>query len=332
VGLTRVNELCIWPFADGALGLARNPWNTQRGPGGSSGGSAAAVAAGMVPIAHGNDGLGSVRIPAAACGVVGLKPGDGVVPSDVGKGSWFGMSANGVLATTVADAALMASVLAGNQALAAPPQPRPLRIALSTRSPVPGAKVDAGVEAAVRAVADVLRSLGHSVHEVALEVPTTTALEVFVHWFAGAAMDAGALPHPERMLARTRRHAALGRLALALGLVRPGARERWRTRFLDLVDGYDAMLTPTTATTALEAEGWDQRGWLANLSASVRYAPFTGAANFAGLPAISVPAGLHADGLPIGAHFVGRPGGEGLLLSLALQLEEAKPWGRLAPG
>lgn len=332
VGLTRIPELCIWPFSDGPLGTARNPWNTERTAGGSSGGSAAAVAAGMVPLAHGNDGLGSVRIPAAACGLVGVKPGDGVVPADIGRNSWFGMSVNGVLATSVADAALMTSVLAANPLLARSPPPRPLRIALSTRSPVPRTRTDRGVEAAVRGTAELLRSLGHQVEEVRLDIPVSTTLAVLAHWFAGTAGDAELLEDPSRMLARTRGHARLGRIARALGLVRPGARERWRARFLDQISGYDLVLTPTIATTAVAADGWAGRGWFANFDAAARFAPFTGSVNFAGLPAITLPAGVHADGLPIGAQFSGRPGAEGLLLGLALQVERARPWRRHAPG
>lgn len=331
VGLTRVPELCIWPFTDGPLGTTRNPWNLERTAGGSSGGSAAAVAAGMVPIAHGNDGLGSVRIPAAACGLIGLKPGDGVVPADIGEGSWFGMAANGVLATTAADAALMLSVIAARPDLGRPALARPLRIALTTRAPAPGVRTEAGVEAVVRGTAELLRSLGHHVDEVRMGVPTGTALAVLAHWLAGTSLDADALDQPARMLPRTRRHAALGSAVRALGLVRPGSRDKWRARFLEKLSGYDLLLTPTLATTAVAAEGWAERSWWANVDAAARFAPFTAAANFSGLPAITVPAGVHRDGLPVGAHFAGRSGDEGLLLALAAQIERARPWPRQAP-
>ena len=125
VGTSRMPELGIWPFTDDSEAVTRNPWRTDRTPGGSSGGSAAAVAAGLVPIAHGNDGLGSVRIPAAACGLVGIKPGRGVVPSQLGATDWYGLAEHGILATTVADATVGLAVLAGW----APPQlvePEPL--------------------------------------------------------------------------------------------------------------------------------------------------------------------------------------------------------------
>ncbi|GAB3769372.1 amidase [Ramlibacter monticola] len=331
LGLTRVPELCLWPFTDGALGTARNPWDLARTAGGSSGGSAAAVAAGLVPIAHGSDGLGSIRVPAAACGVVGWKPGDGVVPADIGQGSWFGLSCNGVLAASAADAALMASVLAGRPGLATPASPPSLRIALATASPVAGARTEPGVAAVLEELAQVLRGLGHRVDNFRLRAPTGMALSVFAHWFAGAAADAAALKDPERLLPRTRRHVAAGRIVRTLGLVRPSARTHWGERLDAMLAGFDLLLTPTTATTAPAAEGWAERGWLANLRASLAFAPFTAVANFAGLPAISVPAGSLA-GLPVGAHFVGRAGSEGLLLGLAAQLEFARPWMRCVPG
>ena len=154
---------------------------------------------------------------------------------------------------------------------------------------------------------------------------------MFAHWFAGAALDAEDLADPCRMLPATRGHVAAGRWVRRLGLVRPGARGRWRAQLLDRLAQHDLLLTPTTATTALAAAGWSGRGWLATLRAAVAHAPFTGAANFAGLPALSLPAGLHADGLPIGAHLVGRGGDEGLLLAVAAQVEQARPWARQAP-
>ncbi|NEA47982.1 amidase family protein, partial [Streptomyces sp. SID10815] len=113
VGLTNVPELCVFGTTEGVFGAARNPWDRTRTAGGSSGGSAAAVAAGMTPVALGNDGMGSLRIPAANCGLVAVKPGYGVVPAGIGEGDWFGMSENGPLATTVEDARLTLSVLAG---------------------------------------------------------------------------------------------------------------------------------------------------------------------------------------------------------------------------
>ena len=136
VGLTNLPELAIYPFTDSVYGIARNPWDRRRTPGGSSGGAAAAVAAAMVPLAHGTDGLGSVRIPAAACGLFGIKPGTGVVPGDLGESGWYGLSESGPLTATVADAALMLGVMAGTAY--SPAEPGRLRIAASVRPPGPG--------------------------------------------------------------------------------------------------------------------------------------------------------------------------------------------------
>src|SRR5690606_9808068 len=137
VGMTRMPELGVWGTSDGASGIARSPWAPDRSAGGSSGGSAAAVAAGIVPVAHGNDGLGSIRIPAAACGLIGIKPGPGVVPCDMGPTDWCGLVENGVLATTVEDAALTLSAMAARAELAHVAVPeRPLRIGVSVRSPL----------------------------------------------------------------------------------------------------------------------------------------------------------------------------------------------------
>src|SRR5436190_23034651 len=127
VGTTRMPELGLWALTDDDSAITRNPWRTDRTPGGSSGGAAAAVAAGLVPIAHGNDGLGSVRIPAACCGLVGIKPGRGVVPAGIGANDWFGLAEHGILATTVADAALLLSVFADRPELATVAAPEALR-------------------------------------------------------------------------------------------------------------------------------------------------------------------------------------------------------------
>src|SRR3954452_7747617 len=127
VGLTRVPELCVWPMSDTPDGIARNPWDPTYASGGSSGGSAAAVAAGLVPLAHGTDGMGSVRLPAAMCGLVGIKPGADLLP----ESGWYDMSVHGSLATTVADAALLLAVLAGKPELSAIGDPGTLRVAVS---------------------------------------------------------------------------------------------------------------------------------------------------------------------------------------------------------
>src|SRR3954454_1947728 len=162
VGISRVPELCIYSATDGPGTVTRNPWDTAYSSAGSSGGSAAAVASGCVPVAHGNDGMGSLRLPAAACGLVTLKPGSGVVPADVGADSWSGMAENGVLATTVADLVAGYSVLAGTE-VPQPAQVAPLRIAVSTRPPVPGVRLDAAGRAAIDTVVAALEAAGHTI-------------------------------------------------------------------------------------------------------------------------------------------------------------------------
>ncbi len=333
VGLTRVPELCLWPWTDGAFGTARNPWNPRRTAGGSSGGSAAAVAAGMVPIAHGNDGLGSIRIPAAACGLVGMKPGRGLVPSQLGADSWYGMAENGALATTVSDAALLLSVLAGAPALArVEPPARRLRIAIATAAPTPGIRVDRefvrGTERAARALAEA----GHEVIDDAPRVTTRHVMAIMARWMGGTARDTALLGEAQRALeTRTRHQAAIGRVVNRLGLVRELDAEHWRAMQGAFFTSYDLLLTPSLARTAVRADGWSRRGWLRNAWHAVRFAPFAGAWNYAGFPALTVPAGRHSDGLPLGVQLVAAPGGEALLLSVARQLEAMHPWPRTAP-
>jgi len=340
IGLTNVPELCIWPFTDGALGTARNPWNLARTAGGSSGGSAAAVAAGMVPLAVGNDGLGSIRIPAATCGLIGVKPGTGIVPSDIGDGSWFGFSENGPIATTVEDAALLLGVLAGAPELAVLP-PRdatshtPLRVALSSRSPAAGVRVDPACAVAAERVASVLAGVGHRV--VRRDPPSSTldALHIMAAWGRGAAGDLDAFllagADPTQFESRTRAHARMGRVMAQLGLGGPEARAQVRARFRAFFDDIDVLVTPTLARPSVRADGWIAGGWRASVQTAVSFAPFTGAWNAAGVPALTIPAGRSADGLPIGVQLVGPPGTETRLLALAQAVESAMPWPRHAP-
>jgi amidase len=332
VGITRAPELCLYAATDGPGAVSRNPWDTARSPAGSSGGSAAAVASGSVPLAHGNDGMGSLRLPAAACGLVTLKPGRGVVPAEIGADSWSGMAENGALATTVADVALAHAVMAGVEP-ASPADPgRPLRIAVSTRSPLPGVRADGPARAAVDAVVGLLTAAGHTV--VLRDPPITTgaAAGALARWMAGAEDDAAHLGIDRLALQpRSRTHARIGRMVRRAGMVRPRTAERFRERMETFFEDVDVLLSPVTTGPPLPARPWHERSFMANVTANARWAPWTAAWNLAGLPALVAPAGNRPEGLPLAVQFVGPPGAEGRLLWLAGELERRQPWRRYAP-
>lgn len=331
VGITRTPELCVFGATDSKYGVTRNPWNTDRTPGGSSGGAAAAVAAGAVPIAHGNDGMGSIRIPAACCGLVGLKPGLGVVPADLGNGSWFDMAENGPMTTTVADAALMFSVLADRPGSATVTEPARLRISVSTKVPAAGTPLDRHWAAATRESADLLAAAGHTVTSADPPYGQTLILSEVVRWAAGTELDARLVADRSKLEVRVRRHAALGRAALALHLPREKGRTAWQERASRFFDNCDVLMTPALAQPPIAAKAWSTRGWSANVWANARYAPFAAPWNLAGWPALVVPAGLDPDGMPLAVQLVARPGGEDMLLGVAAQLEALRPWPRTAP-
>ena len=331
VGVTRMPELGLWALTDDATGITRNPWNTDRTPGGSSGGSAAAVAAGLVPIAHGNDGLGSIRIPAACCGLVGLKPGRGVIPCQLGAGDWFGLTEHGLLATTVADAVVGFSVLAGRRPDRLT-EPGRLRVAVAVNSPVAGVRPDQPNRDAVTTASRLLAAVGHDAVSIEPVYPTSIGLRGIATWFAGAADAAVGLERRD-LQRRSRWHARLGRLAHRRDWVREVDREQWRERSIGFFtdNSVDLLLTPALAAAPPAALNWSSRSWQANLRTSIRYAPYAAPWNVAGLPSLVVPAGLRPDGMPVGVQLVGPPGSELLLLAVAGQFELAAPWPRHAP-
>ena len=330
VGLTRVPELCIYGATDSVWGVTRNPWNLSLTPGGSSGGSAAAVSSGMVPVAHGNDGLGSVRIPAACCGLVGIKPGSGVVPADLGATSWYGMSENGALATTAADAALLLSVMAGDPALAEVVEPEGLRIAVAAKSPVAGVSVDHEWLRATYETAGLLMRAGHHVERKQIVYPQTTAVAALARWFAGAASDADDLDF-DSLEPRVQTHVAIGRRVRNSPLMKDSWRDSWREKAGDFLTDFDLLMTPMLARSPIEAKVWAD-SWRATMQANVQYAPFAAPWNIAGFPAMSVPVGVHpVSRTPMAVQLVARPGREALLLGAAAQLERLRPWQSGAP-
>ncbi|MGW1893653.1 amidase [Streptomyces sp. NPDC002004] len=328
VGLTNVPELCVFGTTEGAYGIARNPWDTRRTAGGSSGGSAAAVAAGMVPIALGNDGMGSIRIPAANCGLVGLKPGPRTIPAGIGHGDWFGMAENGPLATTVEDARTLFAVLADAE-VPVPADPERVSVAVSVRSPLLGVPVTRPYATAAREAAAALTGAGHRVRRADPPYPWWLGPTALAHWTAGTAVDAQDLDH--RLLApRTRRHAAVGR-HLVRTVSGGERRTALRTALEPFFAEHDVLLTPALARPGPAAVTWHRRGWLRNLLANTRYSPLTPPWNLTGWPAMVVPFGSLPSGAPCAVQLVTRPGGEARLLGLAAQLEAARPWERTAP-
>jgi amidase len=332
VGLTNVPELCLPPMTDSVYGIARNPWDRRRTPGGSSGGSAAAVAAGLVPLAHGNDGLGSIRIPAACCGLVGIKPGTGVVPASIdGTPVWGGLSENGPLATTVQDAALALAVMADAPELGTLGDPGTLRIGISTRQAQVGLPIDPQFVAATKAVATAFADLGHNVTSHTTAYPSWLGTAAVRSWFGFAWETARPLDR-NRLDRRTKQMSAIGHALTALHADGARSRERWRSGAAEQFFGaVDVLLLPALSQPAPAAERWGRRDVLRNSLTSLKVASLFAPWNIAGWPAMNVPAGIDDRGMPIGVQLVARPGGERTLLNLAAQLESTRPWPRHAP-
>ena len=332
VGLTNVPELCLVPMCDSTYGIARNPWNLDRTPGGSSGGSATAVAAGLVPIAHGNDGLGSIRIPSACCGLVGIKPGTGVVPVTLdGEPAWDGLTENGPLATTVQDAALGLAAMADDPSLADLGDPADLRIGVSVRPAQVGFPTDPRFIAATRKISIALSGLGHRVAPHTVRYPSWLGTAALRSWYSFA-YDTAADLDPAQLDLRTRRMAATGRVLDTLHADGARARAKWRGGAAErFFGGIDVLLLPALSQPAPMAKRWGDNGLLRNSAVSLRTASLFAAWNIAGWPAMNVPAGVDDRGMPIGVQLVARPGCERLLLGLAAQLEKARPWPRHAP-
>ena len=348
IGKTNLPELAIWPFTETAtFGATRNPWDDQRAPGGSSGGSAAAVAAGLVGAALGSDGAGSIRIPAAWCGLFGLKPQRGRVSMAPRARAWYGLSVNGVLTRSVADTALFHDVASGaieadhdsapqpaipfSQSASTPPGR--LKIAFSRRIPVGViSRLDGDAERALEGTVELLRSLGHEVSERDPDYGPGAIPAVLVRYLRGIHDDARAMAHPERLERRTRGMARLG------GLIPPALVEQalageadFARRLGGVLEDHDVLLTPATATPPPRIGKLQGRGAIWTLNAIAGMVPYNGVWNVTGQPVASVPAGFGSDGLPRGVQLVGRPNDEATLLSLAGQIEAERPWAEQRP-
>jgi amidase len=348
IGKTNVPELCIWPFTETpTFGATRNPWDLQRAPGGSSGGSAAAVAAGLVGAAVGSDGAGSIRIPSAWCGLFGLKPQRGRVSMAPKPEAWHGLSVNGVLSRSVIDTALFHDVASGSAAVdrdrpeppaqpflqSARTTPAKLRIAFSTKiPPLVVARLDSDARRALDEIVELLRSLGHEVKQRDPDYGLDTMPAVLVRYLRGIHDEAHAQPHYERLSRRTRSMAGLGSLVPPALLERSRAHEHALAGKLNRVlEDHDVLITPTTAQPPPRIGQYDGRGGLWTLNAVTALVPYNAPWNVTGQPAASVPAGFGADGLPRGVQIVGRPGDEASILSLAGQIEAERPWAQHRP-
>ena len=219
LGQTSLSEFALWPQTEGAWGAAGDPWELRRTAGGSSGGSAAAVAARMVPLAIGNDALGSIRVPAACCGVVGVKPGHGVVPSEIGANSWYDTAVNGPLATTIADVQRALAVLSNGSFGEATPNVEQIRVGVLDRSPFPGTAVTEEARAGMRTVADTLTRAGLTVRPVESLSLQRFSVPMSARWFATAHAETTGLDRSQ-LQPRTRRSATVGGWTVRLGLVR----------------------------------------------------------------------------------------------------------------
>jgi amidase len=355
IGKTHQPELALWMFTESATwGVTRNPWNPDRTPGGSSGGSGAAVAAGLIGAASASDGAGSIRIPAAACGLFGLKPQRGRTSLWPNDEHWLGLTAAGCVTRSVGDTALWLDLVSGPtahapQTLAADPgafteaarrAPGPLRIGVSFASPTNAPVSDEG-RAAVEQTATLLERLGHGVERRDPDLGvrlgglwSDVGEALSLRYLKGGAEDAAAMARPERLMRRTRQIRMLGDLIPQPLLERERRRRQALADSVNAVfDHCDVLLTPTVPAPPIEVGALEGRGALACILAGLRGfgAPFTGTWNVVGNPAASVPAGIGADDLPLAVQLVGRPGDEATLLSLSAQLESERPWAQLRP-
>jgi amidase len=356
VGSTTLPEYGILPTSEARIfGPTRNPWDLGRTSGGSSGGAAAAVASGMVPVAHGNDGGGSIRIPAACCGLVGLKPSRGRISAapELGDSS---LGIDGVLTRTVADTAAILDVLEGYElgdATWAPPPSEPfaqsalavpgrLRIAATALAPIAEAAVDPMCAQAVLDATDLLRSFGHEVVEVEPPWRIDGLQELFGAVFSNhialsiaySGAIAGREPTEQDMEPMSWAiYSMIQKLGAVEGMAAGVQLQAHTRRLISFLSPYDALLTPALAERPLPLGTLDTAAPepMSTFTRSGLFTPFTPVFNASGQPGISLPLYEGEDGLPLAVQLVGRPADEGALLALASQLEEALPWAQRRP-
>ena len=346
VGKTTMPEFGAFPFTESeATGYTPNPWDESRSPGGSSGGSAVAVTTGMVPVAIGGDGGGSIRVPSSFCGLFGLKPQRGRVTTSPHPHLWWALGVVGPLTRSVADSALVCDVVRGNEPTdrfraggdepfvgAAAREPGRLKIGWSVKVPTLGLRNDPIHVRAVRDTARLFAGLGHDVSEVDPRYPDPT-LAFLPQFFAGIRTEADEVEHYDRLERRTRETYRLGTW------VRPGVCE-WAIRRTEaysaklnrVFDEVDVLLTPVTAHRPPPLGVVMGKGTVRSALASFPTVTYMIPWNVAGNPAASVPCGIAHDGLPVAVQIVGRTDDEATLFSLSAQLERAQPFRRWRAG
>ena len=335
-GKTTTPEFGLPAYTESEIGpYARTPWDLTRGAGGSSGGAAAAVAAGLAPVAQGSDGGGSIRIPASVCGLVGVKSSRGLVSNGPLPDGPGGLGVQGALARTVSDAAALLGVMTGTDDayVRALREPASLLIGRYSQPVIAETAVHPDVLAAFEKATDLLASLGHRIVDVDVPLPLDAVPHFELVWAAGAAGipvpadREGDLRPLTRWLRERGRALEPGDLERALDLMAAHA-----TRALDETAHLDIVLTPSLADIpALVGGIRNDVDPAADFEAQKRFTPYTSPYNMTGQPAVSLPLYWTSDGLPVGIQLVARPLHEAMLLSLAAQLESARPWAHRYP-
>jgi amidase len=345
VGKTNLPELAIYGFTESPTwGDTRNPWDPSRTCGGSSGGSGAATAAGMCAIANASDGAGSIRIPAAYCGLFGLKPQRNRISLWPDREHWCGLSVSGCVSRTVIDTALYLDTISGPERGdfdVPPPLRRPLveaarsapgklRIACTTKTVLPVSKAIEVIDGYEETI-ELLRSLGHEVTDAAPKLGRL-ATDFYPLYLRGIRDEALTLPHPERLSYQTKGFVRLGRLFSDRRLAKVRDRMPAATaRIQELWRDYDVLLTPATAQMPVEIGHWRGQGALRTINGMSNVYPYAAAWNYTGQPAATIPAGFTDGGLPRSVMLVARPNDEDTLISLAAQLEAERPWADRLP-
>jgi amidase len=344
IGKTAAPEFGLPCYTEGEVGPpARTPWDLNRSAGGSSGGAGAAVSTGLAPAAHGNDGGGSIRIPASVCGLFGIKPSRGRISNAPIMPDLLGLTTEGPLARTVADAALLLDVMTGNlpgDMYTQPPlpegtsfldhvgrEPGRLRIARTLTTAVEDAVVHPDCVAAYEEASALLESLGHEIIDIEMPFGPDAVPSFVTLWYAMATLAPVGPDQEGELLPLTRYLRGKGLELKATDLMMAQAYLQAITRpAVAMLNNYDAVLTPTLALPPVPVGYFDEVEPAENFERQKRFTPWTALYNVSGQPAVNVPLHWTEAGLPIGVMLAGRMGDEGTLISLSAQLEAARPW------